>query len=221
MRSCPRDACGAIALQRLALEQAHPHHVVVAPVGEELLDQHALAPEARVVVDADGARVVDVDQQVQLVEVEHAEGVVDRQPRRGARVAVPLLFRRDHDQELGAPMQVVDLDQFDQPHALVRGILDDETPFGLVVDVLAIQLFQLDEGLVRFLEPVAHHVAVVVEHVDEMQVAAFQRPQRHAGSGIVLRIHAATLLQRRDTGMQPIAACRHHTVLPGRSIACR
>src|SRR4051812_31977825 len=72
-----RDVAAAAAGEIVWLEQAHPHGVAVAAVDEEFVPQHALWPEAAALVDAHRAGIVLIHVQVELVDVEHAEGVVD------------------------------------------------------------------------------------------------------------------------------------------------
>ncbi|GAB1847244.1 hypothetical protein MyNCGM683_20910 [Achromobacter xylosoxidans] len=89
------------------------------------------------------------------------------------RVAA-LVAGRDDDLEFGAAVDVVDFHQFHQAGRLAGVVLDDETPLVLVVQVAVIEGDQFVVGLVRLFEPITHDDVVIVDLVDEVQVAALQ-----------------------------------------------
>src|SRR5436305_545111 len=90
---------------------------------------------------------------------------------------MPLPAGRDDDLELTTAVDVVELHQLDQANGFTGIVLADEAAFALVVHVAVVELRELGKSLVRFFEPVAHDLRVVVQFVHEAQVIALQWAQ--------------------------------------------
>ena len=118
------------------LQQRRDRHRDSA-VGEELLLQQALDAKAATLIDMDGGGIVLVHHQVDLVQVQHAKGIAHRDARGRLGVAAPLVAGCDDDLEFRAAVDIVDLDQLDQPGRLAGVALDDEAPFVQVANVIA------------------------------------------------------------------------------------
>ena len=217
-----RAAVAAVKAAVFVLEDAHARGVVVGAVGEELVDEHALGLEAQLGIDVDGAHVLVVHHEVELVEVERVEGVGHGQLGRRRGKAVVLPGRVDDDLELGPAVDVVDLHQLHQAHILAL-MVHDEAALALVMDVLVVQVLQFHEGLVGLFEPVAHDVGVVVQAVHELEVFPFQRPDANGGRCFPASFHAETpcrvpqgqgLRERRFSARFPANSTNNEDAMP-------
>jgi hypothetical protein len=205
-----RVAAALVLTQHQMLEQAHADHAPIAPITEILIHQHAFLLEAKRLVDVDGGRIVHIHQQIHLVKIEHAKRIVDGHIGRGLGKTLALEFRRDHDQKFGASMQMINFHKLDHANRFLLVVLHDEASLALVVDVLAVKLFELHEGFIGLLEPVAHHAAIVVEQVDKVQVSALQGPQGGFGVffvlflGVGIGFHAPIMSRDQAMSIQPM-----------------
>src|SRR5690348_14203963 len=89
-----------LALEIIALEDAHAISVVIRAVAEKFFLQFGLMLESAFFVHVNRRRIRRIDDQVQLAHVQYVECVLDRKARRLARIAAPLALRRDDDLEL-------------------------------------------------------------------------------------------------------------------------
>ena len=149
------------------LEEAHPRDVAVLAIDEEFVAQGAFGLKADFLVHVPGARVFHINDEVDFVEIQHAEAVFQRQFGGAGGDAFALMVGRDDDLVFGAAVDMVDFDKFDQAGdvvafaAFVRAVFDDEAAFALVADVFVVEVRQFVEGFIGFFKPVAHHVGVV------------------------------------------------------------
>ena len=111
------------------------------------------------------------------------------------------MLRGDDDLELRPTVNVVDLNQLHQP-GFFTFTLHNKTTFTLIVNVLIVEIGQLDKGLIRLFEPVAHHAGIVVELVDKAQVFTLQRTEFNVAGR---RHYGATV--------RPVRRSRHRRVL--------
>ncbi len=142
-------------------------------IDEELLFELPFRLEPQRLIDVDGPGVVPIDDEIELVQVEHVEGVRHRLEGCAPGIPLPLMGGGDDDLEFGAAMDAANVHQLHQPHLVARH-LEDEAALMLVVDVLVIELGQLHVSLVRLLEPVAHDAGVVVELMNELEILALE-----------------------------------------------
>ena len=58
-------------------------------------------------------------------------------------LAIPLMLRCNNDGKLGVAIDVINLNQLNQTNGLLIAVYGNKTPFGVIMDMLVIQVFQL------------------------------------------------------------------------------
>jgi len=117
--------------------------------------------------------ILFIDDQIQLIQIEHGKAIVHGQPRGACGEAFSLEFGRDDDLELGPAVHMVDLNQLDQS-GFIAVAFDDKAALTLIVNMFVVEIGKFNEGLIRLFKPIAHYAGVVIELVDKAQIFALK-----------------------------------------------
>ena len=114
--------------------------------------------------------------QVHHEEIKNIETVLYPQDESLLSVTSSLKTLIDDDIDLTLSVDLVDLDEAQNPDAITcRYLLEDEASFGRVVNVLFVEVLKFTNGLERLLEEVVHRLVVIMELVQEKEVCLFER----------------------------------------------
>jgi len=143
------------------------------------------------------------------VQVENGKGVIHGHDGGNRRITPSLISRCNDDLKLGSAVDMIDLDKFDQPDALLA-TFGDKASLALVVNVFVVEITELDIGFIRLFEPVVHDYFVVVQFMDKTQIFPLQRAQvKVVWHGINKGLTMDTFyLGRRDRAINPFSKLR-------------
>lgn len=114
--------------------------------------------------------------QVHLEEIKNIETVLYPQDESLLSVTSSLETLVDNDIDLALPVDLVDLDEAQNPNAVAcRHLLKHEPSLGGVMNVLLVEVLELADGFERLLEEVVHRLVVIMELVQEKEVCLFER----------------------------------------------